>query len=530
MKPSLLIARIAGTEIRLHWTMILILPYVYFTFRPENPLEGARAFLLISLVFVSVLLHELGHLLVARLYNVKVSSVVLWVLGGAAVTEREPEDPGAQLLIAGAGPVANLLISALFMILMAVGMLVAVFLPFVKVTLPAVFPLRNFIFLMATNLILAISNLLPIYPLDGGRIFKALVHMFVGPARSAQVTFWISAVLAVLLLIWAVLGRSWLIGGTAFLLLMGAITLNQSLILWWMRAYARLARKPELFLRLSDFDPAVKILSERIDRNPNKPDLYLQRAYALYFLEDLGRALADTDRVLGLQPTNLPAILLRGALFYAMDQSSGATACIERAELIRPGWTLVHLNRAVLLRDAGRLEEALAEVNLSLQTAAGEPALHSPVLQLLTRSSILFKLGEIQKAEQDWKEALHANPREAASFSPDRIRIFARDWAWVEAYFGWLEKNAPDRSLLPASRGEVSLRARRYTQAAADFSEAMQRHATLRDLVYYRGMAYLGLGENKKAAEDFREAVQVTNRAHIRRLAGMRLRSIGEGG
>jgi tetratricopeptide (TPR) repeat protein len=142
----------------------------------------------------------------------------------------------------------------------------------------------------------------------------------------------------------------------------------------------------------------------------------------------------------------------------------------------------------------------------------------------------LFKLGEIQKAEQDWKEALHANPREAASFSPDRIRIFARDWAWVEAYFGWLEKNAPDRSLLPASRGEVSLRARRYTQAAADFSEAMQRHATLRDLVYYRGMAYLGLGENKKAAEDFREAVQVTNRAHIRRLAGMRLRSIGEAG
>lgn len=528
MKPSLLIARIAGTEIRLHWTMLLILPYVYFTFRPENPLEGARAFLLIGLVFFSVLLHEIGHLLIARVYGVRVSSVVLWVLGGAAVTEREPEDPGAQLLIAGAGPIVNLLITAFFLILMAGGMLVAVFLPALKVSLPEVLPLRNFIFLMATNLILAISNLLPIYPLDGGRIFKALVHMFVGPARSALVTFWISTVLAVALLIWAVVSRSWLIGGTAFLLLVGAITLNQSLILWWMRVYARLTRRPELFLRLSDFDPAVKILSERIDQAPSNADLYLQRAYALYFLEDLGRALADTDRVLGFQPQNLPAILLRGALFYAMDQSTGAKACIDRAELIRPGWTLVHLNRAVLLRDAGRLEEALQEVNQALQTAAGEPTLHTPVLPLLTRSTILFKMGETQKAELDWKEALHANSREAAAFSPDRTRIFARDWAWVEAYFGWLEKNAPDRSLLPASRGEVSLRARRYSQAAADFSEAIQRHPTLRDLVYYRGMAYLGLGEKQKAADDFRVAVQVSDRAHIRRLAGMRLRSIGE--
>ena len=515
----------------MHWTMLLIVPYVYFTFRPANFLEGSRDFLLIGLVFVSVLLHELGHLLLARLHGVRVASVVLWILGGAAVTEREPEDPGAQLLIAVAGPVANLLIAAGLLILLAFGVLLTVFWPGLHLALPAVLPLRNFIFLIMTNLILALSNLLPIYPLDGGRIFKALIHMFVGPVRSALVTSWLSAGLALLLLVWAVQARSWWIGGTAFLLLLGAFSLNQLLVFSILRLYARLAQRADVYMRLTDYDPAVKLLGEQIEASPKNPSLYLQRAYALYFLEDLARAQADTLRVLDLQPQNLPAILLRGALFYALEQSGEAQACIERAAQIHPDLAFVHLNRAVMLRDAGHLEDALREANLALKTALGDPALRSPVLPLLVRSMVYFRMGQVAAVEADWRAALRANSREAIAFSPDRARIFARDWAWVEVYFAWLMKNSPDPSLLPFARGELALRAGQYAQAAENLTQAVQsqpNQPNLRDLVYYRGMAYLGLGEPQKAAEDFRQAVRFSRRTHIRRLAAMRLRAIGE--
>ena len=361
MKPSLLIGRIAGTEIRLHWTMLLIIPYVLLSFRPQTVLEGGREFLLIGMVFFSVLLHELGHLFVARLYSVRVSSVVLWVLGGAAVTEREPEDPGAQLFIAGAGPLVNFLLTALMLIALAAGGALSILRPGFVPRFPDIFPFTNFIFIIITNLILAISNLLPIYPLDGGRIFKALIQMFVGPARSAQVTFWISIVLAFVVLVWAVAARSWLIGITALLLVGGAISLNQGFVLSGMRIYARIMQRPELYMRMSDFDPAVEILTRRIEARPADPDLFLQRAYAAYFLEDFTRSQADTDRALALQPGNLRALMLRGALNYALGQTAEAWESAERAERIKPGWAMVHLNRAILLRDAGRLLEALEQ-------------------------------------------------------------------------------------------------------------------------------------------------------------------------
>jgi Zn-dependent protease len=104
LNGSLLVARLGGTEIRLHWSMILIVPYVLMTFQPTSFDGAARAFLLVGLVFFFVLLHELGHTLMARALGIRVPSVVLWPLGGAAMTEREAEKPIGDLLIAAAGP------------------------------------------------------------------------------------------------------------------------------------------------------------------------------------------------------------------------------------------------------------------------------------------------------------------------------------------------------------------------------------------------------------------------------------------
>lgn len=531
MRPSLLIGRLGGTEIRLHWTMLLILPYVYLAFRPETIQAAGRGLLLIGMVFLSVLLHELGHLVAARMYSVRVTSVVLWALGGAAVTEHETEDPGAQLLIAVAGPVANFLVAAVLLI----GLVAAGVISFVAgrgvlglTTSPM---LRDLAFIIGTNLILAVSNLLPIYPLDGGRIFRAVLHMLAGPVRSAQITFWISTVLALALSLWALLDRSWLLLGTALLLLMGAFSLNQGLMLGMLRVYARWFQRPEVYFRLADFDPAVEILTARINLNPDNSDLYLQRAYAHYYLEDFLRARSDAERALAANPANLPALLLQGAVAYSLGLTAEAWRMIERADELRPGWSMGHLNRAVLLREAGRLDEALAEANLAVEKVQTERGTNfSPVLVYLLRSMILFGLGDGKGAQADWEAARRTNAREAAAFSPDRAQIFSRDWSWTQAYFSWLEQHGADKTLLAVSRGDVALRARQFQHAAADFDEAQKRQPALRDLCYYRGLAYLEMGRQAEAAADFRSALQVSARGHIRRMAAARLKQVEANG
>jgi tetratricopeptide (TPR) repeat protein len=218
--------------------------------------------------------------------------------------------------------------------------------------------------------------------------------------------------------------------------------------------------------------------------------------------------------------------MLRGALFYAMDQDANAWESLERAEPLRPGSALGELNRAILLRDVGRLGEALDQVNLAITQGSKEPALRTSILPLLVRSSVLFGMGDHESARKDWEEALCVNSREATIFSPDRVRIFARSWPWAQAFFAWLGTNAPERAIIPVAYAETALRAGEYQVAVEQFTTAMLQHASLRDLSYYRGLAHLGLGDDEKAREDFQQAEQVTRRAHIRRYAAAQLRKL----
>ena len=165
-------------------------------------------------------------------------------------------------------------------------------------------------------------------------------------------------------------------------------------------------------------------------------------------------------------------------------------------------------------------------MNLALPDAGLESALRSPVLPLLVRSSVLFSMGDHDGARRDWEEALRQNPREVTVFSPDRVRIFARSWEWAEVFFAWLETHAPDRSILALAHGEVALHAGEYACAVVQFSEAMKRFPALRDLSYYRGLAFLELGDRERAIADFHAAQQVSRRAHIQRFTAARLRAL----
>ena len=378
----------------------------------------------------------------ARAFGIRTPSVVLWPLGGAAMTEHEAEKPIGDLLIAAAGPLVNLIFGGLLFLLVlatgAGGALGASF-PF-----PDVFPRRSLAFLAVTNVILGLTNLIPIYPLDGGRIFRAAVHMIFGPVRSNLATFWLSLALGVVLLAGALFTRSWLLAFTAVLLLAGAMTLNQPFLAGLLRFYARLTRRPEVYLRLADFDPALELITRRIEVYPRDPVLYLQRGYIYFTMDDLLRAMADADRALNIDPNYLQAILLKGALHYALENPNGCWACIERAEMIRPDWSVTWLNRAILHRDEGNLETALADLQPGFRSDCPR-AESAPDCSSSTWCTARFSTGRARRSRPAplGNKLTISAPKDAVMFPSDRQRIFAEDWAWVADYFAFLETKIP---------------------------------------------------------------------------------------
>lgn len=161
------IGRIAGISIRCHWSWLAVMLLVIFMLRAlydrySDPagvwaMAGAAALLLSA----SVLLHEFGHALVARRYGLAVGGVTLFALGGVAEIADAPSVPVRDLLIAVAGPVASLLVA------LAGGLV------WWNVDEPAVGVLA--LHLALTNAVMAIFNLLPGYPLDGGRVLWAVL-------------------------------------------------------------------------------------------------------------------------------------------------------------------------------------------------------------------------------------------------------------------------------------------------------------------------------------------------------------------
>ncbi|MFN8569288.1 MAG: site-2 protease family protein [Kouleothrix sp.] len=176
------IARIAGFSIRCHWSWLAMLVLVTFLlhglYLPAAGEPGAWVLALVAalLLCASVALHELGHALVARSYGLAVGCITLFALGGATEIGDGPPNPVRDLLVAVAGPIVNLALALL-------GALAWWLLPMPALALVA-------LHLALTNLVMAAFNLLPGYPLDGGRVLWALMSYLtddeLGAARVAS--------------------------------------------------------------------------------------------------------------------------------------------------------------------------------------------------------------------------------------------------------------------------------------------------------------------------------------------------------
>lgn len=191
MRWSFRIARIAGTEVRIHFTFLLLLAWIGISYAlAAGVAAGIYGVVFVLLVFLCVLLHEFGHVFAALRYGITTPRITLLPFGGVASLSRIPRKPEQELFVAVAGPLVNVLIAGVLLL--------------VRQGVPAwsmegglpggVSILDGLIWI---NLILVLFNMIPAFPMDGGRAFRALLGFLMPREKATEIAAKLGQMLAV---------------------------------------------------------------------------------------------------------------------------------------------------------------------------------------------------------------------------------------------------------------------------------------------------------------------------------------------
>ena len=182
MSWSLNIGKVAGTVVRIHLTFLLFLAWIFAAnYASSGPSAAWSSVVFLLLLFACVLLHEFGHIFTARAFGVSTPYVTLLPIGGVAQLERIPEEPWEEFLIAIAGPLVNVAIA-----------LVLIFAGGANIKLGYAAGIEDMHLSMvdrlaAVNIFLALFNLIPAFPMDGGRVLRAALASKLGYVRATEI-------------------------------------------------------------------------------------------------------------------------------------------------------------------------------------------------------------------------------------------------------------------------------------------------------------------------------------------------------
>lgn len=207
MNASTKVGRVFGIDVQVHVTFWLLLAYVgfheYMGERSVRAAVGGVGFVL--LVFATVVVHELGHAAMARRFGIATKHITLYPTGGVAQLERMPEDPRQELLVALAGPAVN--------VALAVVSVVALVALRQKLSVSDAFTgggslLARF---AAVNTVMALFNLLPAFPMDGGRVLRAVLAMRTSYVEATRRAAGVGRIMAVVLALVGILASPMLV-------------------------------------------------------------------------------------------------------------------------------------------------------------------------------------------------------------------------------------------------------------------------------------------------------------------------------
>jgi Zn-dependent protease/CBS domain-containing protein len=200
MGGSFKIATIRGIDIKIHVTFFLIFVYAAIVFGSgERGLDGALfGIVATAFLFVCVVLHELGHSVVAQHYGIAVRDITLWPFGGVARLERMPEKPSQEFWVAIAGPAVNVAIAAVIYVVTQALLRSQVGLDpgTLERGMLQLAPGSLLAYVFSANLFLAVFNLIPAFPMDGGRILRAVLAARTSYPRATAIAVGIGQFLA----------------------------------------------------------------------------------------------------------------------------------------------------------------------------------------------------------------------------------------------------------------------------------------------------------------------------------------------
>jgi Zn-dependent protease/CBS domain-containing protein len=301
------LGKIFGVRIALDWSLFIALWLITISlasglfpaWHPEwtSGLRWGVAFAAAVMLFVSVLLHELSHALVARWYGLEVRSINLFVFGGVANIEREPETPRAELLMAIVGPLTSVGLGLLFLLL---GGWLARLGDNPERLMRDLGPTATMLFWLGPlNLFLGLFNLLPGFPLDGGRVLRAIVWRVTGDLQTA--TRWASRSGQAIGLLLVFAGLSMIFGARVPIFGTGLVGgLWIALIGWFLASAAAMSYHQLVVMHLLEGVPVRRLMRRDLAVIP--PSLPIARMVDEYLMRSDQRAfpVLEGDRLAGI--------------------------------------------------------------------------------------------------------------------------------------------------------------------------------------------------------------------------------------
>ncbi len=183
------VGRVARIDVKVHVTFVLVLALGAYQWGRHGVRGAAFGVLSMLLLFGCVTLHELGHGLVARSFQLPTDEIVLYPFGGAAKVDRDPPRAIQELIVAGAGPIVNVAISAVLAVITGARLewqaMSGETLTRADLQEPSVNTLL--VWLLSANVMMAVFNMIPVLPMDGGRVLRALLGMRMSTERATQI-------------------------------------------------------------------------------------------------------------------------------------------------------------------------------------------------------------------------------------------------------------------------------------------------------------------------------------------------------
>lgn len=209
MRWSVKLVTIKGIRLYLHVTFLFFAAWM-ITINAAAGMQAGQLFwttLFVAAIFASIALHEYGHAFVASYFDINAKTIILYPIGGIASIEKLPENPKEELLISSAGPIVNFILAAFCWILGPQSVFVTDYKNF-----GGIINGTNFFMLLGTvNILLALFNLIPAFPMDGGRILRALLAFKFNYIKATSVAASFSKAIAALFILYGLASVNYLL-------------------------------------------------------------------------------------------------------------------------------------------------------------------------------------------------------------------------------------------------------------------------------------------------------------------------------